>query len=91
MQSNMLMQAKNAVGFNTAGAASSVPDFGFNLGLQNPSQNPPKSIEKNKLNMKSAFELDFDFGMPDPHPMDFTRCLHKLTGRVLHTLLKHKA
>ena len=34
---------------------------------------------------------DFDFGMPDPHPMDFTRCLHKLTGRVLHTLLKHKA
>ena len=22
-------------------------------------------------------EQDFDFGMPDPHPMDFTRCLHK--------------
>ena len=36
-------------------------------------------------------KIDFDFGMPDPHPMDFTRCLHKLTGRVLHTLLKHKA
>ena len=27
---------------------------------------------------------DFDFGMPDPHPMDFTRCVHKLTGSVLH-------
>ena len=27
MQSSMLMQAKNAVGSNTAGAASSVPDF----------------------------------------------------------------
>ena len=37
------------------------------------------------------WKKDFDFGMPDPHPMDFTRCLHKLTGRVLHTLLKHKA
>ena len=21
-------------------------------------------------------KLDFDFGIPDPHPMDFTRCLH---------------
>ena len=40
---------------------------------------------------KKEIKQDFDFGMPDPHPMDFTRCLHKLTGRVLHILLKRKA
>ena len=28
--------------------------------------------------------IDFDFGIPDPYPMDWTKCLHKLTGSVLH-------
>ena len=32
----------------------------------------------------STSKQDLDFGIPDPHPMDFTRCLHKLTGSVLH-------
>ena len=44
---------------------------------------PPKP---HKIDEKliSKLKKDFDFGMPDPHPMDFTRCLHKLTGSVLH-------
>ena len=36
-----------------------------------------KKIVKKLNGSKNSPKLDFDFEMPDPHPMDFTRCLHK--------------
>ena len=58
MQSSMLMQAKNAVGSNTAGAASSVPDLAPSWrpkSVQNRSQNAKKSILKNNMFSRSIF------------------------------------
>ena len=39
------------------------------------------TVDKNGLEVEYHFfmnihKLDFDFGIPDPHPMDLTRCLH---------------
>ena len=51
----MLKQAKNAVGFNTAGAASSVPD----LEAQDPPKSRPKPV---KMDVKKQHVFGIDFG-----------------------------
>ena len=50
----MLMQAKNAVGFNTPGAASSAAD----LEAQDPPKSKPKP-EKNDVKKQHVFGIDF--------------------------------
>ena len=53
-KSSMLMQAKNAVGFNTPGAASSAADL--------EAQDPPKSRPKpEKINVEKSMVFGLDF------------------------------
>ena len=65
MQSSMLMQAKNAVGFNTAGAASSVPDLISSLVIQM-ERSPGKLFRSSAAPMSSAApeRKSFDRGGP---------------------------